>query len=174
MMLCMPALLFPHMLPRLHAFDPQSTAHCTSSHNGQTRASASPRTGRPLWVSSRRIPISVEAVSTSSEVLPSRTRGLSVFGSSRQLRDAVQALPRRHAWVVTGVLHTSPCGVRGRQSVAGESLRGRVAAVLIAVRVGSGRRGWFRPLFVGLGRDGLRSCLRGEEDDIRPRDGTAG
>ena len=68
MMLCMPALLFPHMLPRLHAFDPQSTAHCTSSHNGQTRASASPRTGRPLWVSSRRIPISVEAVSTSSEV----------------------------------------------------------------------------------------------------------
>ena len=72
-MLCMPALLFPHMLPRLHAFDPQSTAHCTSSHNGQTRASASPRTGRPLWVSSRRIPISVEAVSTSSEVLPSRT-----------------------------------------------------------------------------------------------------
>ena len=75
---------------------------------------------------------------------------------------------------MTGVLHTSPCGVRGRQSVAGESLRGRVAAVLIAVRVGSGRRGWVRPLFVGLGRDGLRSCLRGEEDDIRPRDGTAG
>ena len=74
MMLCMPALLFPHMLPRLHAFDPQSTAHCTSSHNGQTRASATPRTGRPLWVSSRRIPISVEAVSTSSEVLPSRTQ----------------------------------------------------------------------------------------------------
>ena len=56
------------MLPRLHAFDPQSTAHCTSSHNGQTRASASPRTGRPLWVSARRISISVEAVSTSSEV----------------------------------------------------------------------------------------------------------
>ena len=103
-----------------------------------------------------------------------QTRGLSAFGSSRQHRDAVQALPRRHAWVVTGVLHTSPCGVRGRQSVAGESLRGRVAAVLIAVRVGSGRRGWVRPLFVGLGRDGLRSCLRGEEDDIRPRDGTAG
>ena len=71
-------------------------------------------------------------------------------------------------------LRNHPCGVRGRQSVAGESLRGRVAAVLIAVRVGSGRRGWFRPLFVGLGRDGLRSCLRGEEDDIRPRDGTAG
>ena len=101
-------------------------------------------------------------------------RLITVFGNSRQRRDAVQALPRRHAWVVTGVLHTSPCGVRGRQSVAGESLRGRVAAVLIAVRVGSGRRGWFRPLFVGLGRDGLRSCLRGEEDDIRPRDGTAG
>ena len=74
MMLCMPALLFPHMLPRLHAFDPQSTAHCTSSHNGQTRASASPRTGRPLWVSSRRIPISVEAVSTSSEVKTERPR----------------------------------------------------------------------------------------------------
>ena len=103
-----------------------------------------------------------------------QTRGLSVFGNSRQRWDAVQALPRRHAWVVTGVLHTSPCGVRGRQSVAGESLRGRVAAVLIAVRVGSGRLGVFRPLFVGLGRDGLRSCLRGEEDDIRPRDGTAG
>ena len=40
-----------------------------------------------------------------------QTRGLSVFGNSRQRRDAVQALPRRHAWVVTGVLHTSPCGV---------------------------------------------------------------
>ena len=78
-----------------------------------------------------------------------QTRGLSVFGNSRQRRDAVQALPRRHAWVVTGVLHTSPCGVRGRQSVAGESLRGRVAAVLIAVRVGSGRRGW--PPFCGIG-----------------------
>ena len=58
--------------------------------------------------------------------------------------------------------------------MAGESLRSGVAAVRIAARVGSGRRGWFRPLFVGLGRDGLRSCLRGEEDDIRPRDGTEG
>ena len=83
-----------------------------------------------------------------------QTRGLSVFGNSRQRRDAVQALPRRHAWVVTGVLHTSPCGVRGRQSVAGESLRGRVAAVLIAVRVGSGRRGCFAPFLWDWGETG--------------------
>ena len=62
-----------------------------------------------------------------------QTRGLSVFGNSRQRRDAVQALPRRHAWVVTGVLHTSPCGVRGRQSVAGES-HVETASTLMGIR----------------------------------------
>ena len=83
-----------------------------------------------------------------------QTRGLSAFGSSRQHRDAVQALPRRHAWVVTGVLHTSPCGVRGRQSVAGESLRGRVAAVLIAVRWALGGVDGFAPFLWGWGETG--------------------
>ena len=29
--ICMPAPPFPHMLPRPHAFNPQSTAHCTYS-----------------------------------------------------------------------------------------------------------------------------------------------
>ena len=65
MMLCMPAPFFSTRYPGYMTrsiqrswFDPQSTAHCASSHNGRTRAWASPRTGRPLWVSSRRrIPI---------------------------------------------------------------------------------------------------------------------
>ena len=98
-------------------FDPQSTAHCASSHNGRARASASPRTGRPLWVSSRRIPISVEAVSTSSEVLPSRTHYCSVL--------PITLAPKQDADCI------APASSRARSSTRYAFVRFRVKASAI-------------------------------------------
>ena len=63
----------------------------------------------------------------------------------------------------------------GRGSGRVDVVVGGVGAdVCFAARVGSGRREWFRPLFVGLGRDGLRSVLRADQDITRLRAGTAG